>query len=100
MANFLKILLALATLVSPVYSAVTPKTSAEYAKGGALDEALASLADAYSMLKDEVMTQLDKLAWDDLIVAAKTTLALCREKGDLYLKGSNTEFAVYLKQVR
>jgi len=90
--------LCVALLASQASTQATPKTGSEYAEGGALDEALASLGQVITMAKEEVMTQLEKIAWADLIEGATAAIAMCKEKAGGYVS-SNKELAKYFASV-
>ena len=90
--------LAASALISPASSAEA-MTSSEYAEGGALDSALASLGEVMEMAKEEVMTQLEKIAWEDIIEAATETIQLCKEKADGYFEASNSELSEYYNKI-
>jgi len=85
--------LAATALVSPAISAETAMDSSEYAEGGALNDALETLGAVISMAKEEVLSQVEKIAWDDIIEAATATLEMCKDNADGYFEATDGELS-------
>jgi hypothetical protein len=85
-------------LVSPAISdtAIDPSENAE---GGALNSALETLGAVINMAKEEVMTQVENIAWEDIINAATQTIGMCKHQADGYFEASEGELSNLYKKV-
>lgn len=84
--------LAASALMSPATSAKVMDNT-EYEEGGAFHDALQTLGDVIEMAKEEVMTQVEKIAWDDIIQAATGTIEMCKVKADGYFQSTDGELS-------